>query len=99
MGVRGRDLVKLTGAKVAFVAECSAIDGTWGYRADNYDTSRKVAAKMADAIERADNDTVAGDCHLANGAIVQETGKRPVHPLQLLARAYGILEEDETWPA
>ncbi len=93
IGVRGRDLLKLTGAKVSFVAECSAIDGTWGYRAENYEISRKVAGKMADAIERAGNDTVAGDCHLANGSITQETGKRPQHPLQLLARAYGIAPE------
>ena len=93
IGVRGRDLLKLTGAKVSFVAECSAIDGTWGYRAENYEISRKVAGKMADAIERAGNDTVAGDCHLANGSITQETGKHPQHPLQLLARAYGIAPE------
>ena len=29
---------------------------------------------MADAIETAGNDAVAGDCHLANGGILQETG-------------------------
>ena len=48
---------------------------------------------MAQAIDKADADVVAGDCHLANGAIFQETGRRAVHPLQLLARAYGIPPE------
>ena len=48
---------------------------------------------MARAIEKAGNDTVAGDCALANTGIVQETGKQPVHPIQLFARAYGIPEE------
>ncbi len=94
IGLRSRDLLKLAGAKVTVVAECSAIDGTWGYRAEHYETSRKVAGKMAEAItkatEKAGNDVVAGDCHLANGGIVQETGTQPVHPLSLLARAYGI---------
>jgi hypothetical protein len=47
---------------------------------------------MSAAIEKAGNDVVAGDCSLANTSIVQETGKQPVHPIQLVARAYGIAE-------
>jgi Fe-S oxidoreductase len=93
IGLKSRDLLKLAGAKVSVVAECSAIDGTWGYRAENYDRSRQVARKMVAAIEKADNDVIAGDCNLANGGIFQETGKQPLHPLQLIARAYGIPEE------
>ncbi len=94
IGYRSRDLMQLAGTKVSVVAECSAIDGTWGYREQNYENSRKIAKKMADAIEAAGNDVVTGDCHLANGGILQETGRQPVHPLQLVARAYGIPEED-----
>ncbi|HEY5154544.1 MAG TPA: heterodisulfide reductase-related iron-sulfur binding cluster, partial [Acidimicrobiales bacterium] len=94
IGLRSRDLMKLTGTKITLVAECSAIDGTWGYREQNYEISRRVAKKMADAIDKAGNDVVAGDCNLANGGILQETGKQPVHPLQVVARAYGIPEED-----
>lgn len=93
IGLRSRDLMKLTGARITVVAECSAIDGTWGYREQNYDASRKVARKMAEAIDRAGGEQVAGDCHLANGGILQETGRQPVHPISLVARAYGI-EED-----
>jgi hypothetical protein len=36
---------------------------------------------------------VAGDCHLANTAINEQIGQEPIHPLQLIARAYGIGEE------
>jgi Fe-S oxidoreductase len=93
IGYKSRDLLKLTGTKVQVVAECSAIDGTWGYREQNYDISRQVARKMADAIDQAGNDVVAGDCHLANGGILQETGKQPVHPISLVARAYEIPED------
>ena len=93
IGYRSRDLLKLTGAEVTVVAECSGIDGSWGYREENYEISRKVAAKMGDAIRKADDDVVAGDCHLANGGIVQETGRHPVHPLQVLAEAYGLPSE------
>ena len=53
----------------------------------------EVAKKMAAGIEKAGNDVVAGDCTLANTSIVQETGKQPVHPIQLIARAYGISKE------
>jgi Fe-S oxidoreductase len=93
VGLKGRDLMKLTGARIKVVAECSGIDGTWGYREDNFETSRKVAKKMKTAIEKAGGDVVAGDCHLANGGIVQETGRSPQHPLSLVARAYGIPED------
>jgi Fe-S oxidoreductase len=93
IGLKSRDLLKLMGAKVTVVAECSGIDGTWGYRAEHYDASRKVARKMAAAIDKAGDDVVSGDCHLANGGIVQETGRLPVHPVSLLARAYAIPED------
>ncbi|MDH3755808.1 MAG: heterodisulfide reductase-related iron-sulfur binding cluster [Acidimicrobiia bacterium] len=93
IGLKSRDLLKLTGTKISLVAECSAIDGTWGLRAENLSLSRKVAKKMATAIDKADSEAVAGDCTLANGGIVLETGRTPQHPIQQVARAYGIAEE------
>jgi glycerol-3-phosphate dehydrogenase subunit C len=93
IGLKSRDLVKLTGAKIKVVAGCSGIDGTWGYRKDNYAMSRQVARKMANAIDKAGGDVVVGDCHLANGGIVEETGRTPQHPLSTIARAYGIPED------
>ena len=93
IGLKSRDLLKLAGMRCDLVQRCSGIDGTWGYRAENYELARKVAAKMAKEIEAAGNPVVCGDCHLANGAIEQETGTRPVHPIQLMARAYGIAED------
>jgi Fe-S oxidoreductase len=93
IGYRSRDLIKLTGADVTVVDRCSGIDGTWGLRAKNYEMAKKVAQPLKNAIEKAAPELVVGDCHLANGAIVEETGHRPVHPVQLIARAYGIAEE------
>ena len=90
IGLRSRDLMKLTGTKLTVVAECSGIDGTWGLRAENLELSRKAASKLAADIPRAGSEAVAGDCSLANGGIVRETGTQPVHPLSLVARAYGI---------
>ena len=93
IGLKSRDLMKLTGTEITVVAECSAIDGTWGLRAENIEISRRVAKKMAGDIAKANSEAVAGDCSLANGGIVLETGRRPQHPLSLVARAYGIPEE------
>ena len=91
-GLRSRDLLKKAGVKCTLVQRCSGIDGTWGYRSENYELARTVAAPLGREVEAAGNDVVCGDCHLANGSITQETGLRPVHPLQLLAQAYGIGE-------
>lgn len=93
VGLKSRDLMKLTGAKVKVVAECSGIDGMWGLRAKWFDASRKVAKKMATAMKKHDSDTLAGDCSLANGGITLETGQTPQHPISVVARAYGIEEE------
>src|SRR3546814_6434797 len=70
IGLKSRDLMKLTGAKITVVAECSGIDGTWGYRAKNYEVSRNVAKKMAAAIGKAAGHVVAGDCNFAHGGLV-----------------------------
>jgi len=43
------------------------------------------------------NEVVCGDCHLAR-SILQETGTKPVHPIQLMARAYGIAESRRERP-
>ncbi len=93
IGLKSRDLIKLTGTKPAVVAECSGIDGMWGMRETNVAIARKVAKKMATGIEKNDNETVVGDCSLANGSIRLETGAVPMHPVQFLARAYGIPDE------
>ena len=93
IGMKSRDLLKLTGSKIKMIQTCSGIDGMWGLRAENADLAIPMAKKLAQEIEAADGDEIAGDCHLANTAINEQTGKSPSHPLQLLARAYGIPEE------
>ena len=94
IGLKSRDLLKLTGAKITLIQECSGIDGTWGLRAENVELSVPHAKKLGAQVEQADCEVVAGDCHLANGAIAEQTGRVPHHPLQVMARAYGIPEED-----
>ncbi|MCZ7531325.1 MAG: heterodisulfide reductase-related iron-sulfur binding cluster [Acidimicrobiia bacterium] len=94
MGPRSKQLLELTGAEVEIVEKCSAIDGTWGLRAENVELARKVATPLMRRVEESDATVVAGDCHLANTAIDEATGRGPTHPIQLLARAYGIPDDD-----
>lgn len=93
VGYKSRDLLKLMGVKVNLVNKCSGIDGTWGYRKENYRLSKKVASGLVQAIEKSDGEMLSGDCHLANTAITEETGRGVLHPIQIVARAYGISEK------
>ncbi len=93
IGFKSRDLMKLTGTKVTLVQQCSGIDGMWGLRAENAGISLPISRRLGAEIERVNGEVVAGDCHLANTAIEEQTGRRPMHPLQVLARAYGIAPE------
>jgi glycerol-3-phosphate dehydrogenase subunit C len=93
IGLTSRDLMKLTGADVKLVQQCSGTDGMWGLRAGNDAISLPIAEKLGAQIAEAGGDVVAGDCHLANTAIVEQTGRTPQHPLQVMARAYGIAQE------
>jgi Fe-S oxidoreductase len=95
IGLKSRDLMKLTGAKIKLVQQCSGIDGMWGLRAENVHLSIPIAEKLGRMINDAQGDVVAGDCHLANTAINEQTGKQAFHPLQVVARAYGIKPEEK----
>jgi glycerol-3-phosphate dehydrogenase subunit C len=93
IGFTSRDLMKLTGAHVELVQQCSGIGAVWGWRAGNEEIALPIAKQLGEHIDQAGGDIVAGDCHLANTAIVEQTGRTPQHPLQVLARAYGIARE------
>jgi glycerol-3-phosphate dehydrogenase subunit C len=98
VGIRGRDLLKRTGAKIKFVSECSGIDGMWGLKERNYEMAKAVGADLSKAVEKHDSEVVVGDCALANGGITEDTGRLTQHPLEVLARAYGIAPESDAKP-
>jgi len=82
--------MKLTGAKIKLVQQCSGIDGMWGLRAENAELSMPIGKKLGEMVKDAAGEVVAGDCHLANTAITEQAGVEPLHPLQIVARAYGL---------
>jgi glycerol-3-phosphate dehydrogenase subunit C len=86
------DLLRLVGAEVTTVRQCSGVDGMWGLRSENEGTAIPIAERLANQVAVAGDAPVAGDCHLANTAIAEQTGASPSHPLSVIARAYGIPE-------
>jgi glycerol-3-phosphate dehydrogenase subunit C len=85
-----RILGLLPDTEVDIVEKCSAVDGTWGMKAQYYEMGRKYAQKLARGIENAEATTVVTDCPLSAKRIEQENNVVPLHPMEALAGAYGL---------
>ena len=90
IGFRSLQLLKGAGAEVEMLELCSGVDGTWGMKARWYDQSLAVAEKLMNGVRAAAADHVATDCPLAALRIHERTGRRAVHPIVLIRRAYGL---------
>ena len=89
-GFKGRDLLKdLPGTTVKVLDACSGHDGTYGIRLETYADSMKVGRKLLNRVKEAKG-TVVTECPLSGLQISHGTGREALHPLVLLARAYGI---------
>jgi Fe-S oxidoreductase len=90
IGFKSRDVMQLTGAAVRLIEKCSAVDGTWGMKAENRELSWKWAKPLLDALSAADADLIVTDCPLSALRILQGTGRRALHPVEVLHAAYGL---------
>jgi Fe-S oxidoreductase len=91
IGLKSRDLMKLIpGTTVEVIEKCSGHDGTFGVKKEYYDFSLKVGRKAFAAVENAEPDVAASDCPLSGMALTQSTGKKSVHPIQVVQKAYGL---------
>jgi glycerol-3-phosphate dehydrogenase subunit C len=85
-----RVLGALPDTEVEIVEQCSAVDGTWGMKAQHYEMGRRYAQKLVRGIEAHDPQVVVTDCALSARRILAENERRAVHPVEALADAYGI---------
>ncbi len=99
MGQKGAEMLRLIPqADVAVVERCSGHGGSWGFKKDNFETALKVGRPVARQVKEAGKTFVTSECPLAGAHIVQGVeklgeGAKPElvrHPVQLLARAYGL---------
>lgn len=84
-------LEAIDGCEVDVVERCAGIDGTWGLKAEYYDESIKVSAKMTERFQEHHDTQACSDCALAGLQIETVTDAAPVHPVEILARSYGLL--------
>ena len=85
------------------IERCSGHGGSWGIKRKNFEVALKVGKPVAKRVREAGRAYLVSECPLAGKHIVQgvekldedgETvsGGRSYHPVELMARAYGIAE-------
>jgi glycerol-3-phosphate dehydrogenase subunit C len=80
----------LPDTEVEIVEQCSAVDGTWGMKAQHYEMGKRYAQKLVRNLDQQGAQVVVTDCALSGQRILAETGRAPVHPIEALAEAYGV---------
>ncbi len=75
------------------IEQCSAFDGTWGMKKEYYQMSRDCAGKLCRQMADSKADRFVSDCMMAGLNVVEELGKAPVHPVEVLRDAYGLKDE------
>ncbi len=88
IGYRSRDMMRNISpeTEVELVAECCGHDGTWAMKREYFDYSLQYGRKAFDGLKG--EGTMVTDCPLAAIQFEQVTGTKPLHPLQVLERAY-----------
>ncbi len=86
-----RILRLLPDTEVRSVERCSAVDGTWGMKAEYYEEGVRYARRMAKDLAPEDDepDLIVTDCNLAGQRILAENKRPALHPIVALAQAYG----------
>ncbi len=69
---------------------CCGMAGTYGMKEKNYERSMTIAQPMIDAFKNADAEYVSTPCGTCSIQLQQGTGKEPVHPMVLVAKAMGL---------
>jgi glycerol-3-phosphate dehydrogenase subunit C len=100
MGQKAAEMLRLVpGTEVAVIERCSGHGGSWGVLSENFDTAIKVGRPVARQALRNAKPLLSSECPLAGMHILQgmelaaegaTLPDRSLHPIELMARAYGI---------
>jgi len=101
MGRKAQELLKLIPDTDATIIErCSGHGGTWGVTTEFFEVGMKVGAPVFRDAAKVDSSYIVSECPLARDQIIQGMerkdktlegpGKALRHPVQVLARAYGL---------
>jgi len=89
IGYKTRDVLSLLpNTEVTVVEACSGHDGTWAMKKENFQDSLKWGSRAFHAMAADNPDVTCSDCPLAAIQIEQGTGRRPLNPIEILAKSY-----------
>jgi glycerol-3-phosphate dehydrogenase subunit C len=101
MGQKAAEMLRLLPEPdVAVIERCSGHGGSWGVLKENFDTGIKVGRPVARQAAASAKAYLASECplaaaHIRQGiALGEDEAKAPAetfHPIELLARAYGLI--------
>ena len=75
---------------VDLAAGCCGMAGTFGMKTGTYDLSLQVGRPLFDRVAEVAPDVLASECSTCRMQLVHATGIDTVHPITLLAEAYGV---------
>ncbi len=92
-GYPSRDLMRLTGAQMEVIQQPSGVGGIWSLRTRD-DADESVTRALTERIAAGNGTVVASDSYLVGLAVTERSEDvKVLHPLQVIARAYGIPDE------
>jgi glycerol-3-phosphate dehydrogenase subunit C len=102
MGQKAAEMLRLLpDHDLAVIERCSGHGGAWGVLKGNFETAIKVGKPVARQTKTAGKAFLSSECPLAADHIVQGVERlndgndpkpaAPLHPIQLFAKAYGLL--------
>ncbi|TWU08345.1 anaerobic glycerol-3-phosphate dehydrogenase subunit C [Stieleria varia] len=75
---------------------CTGMAGTWGLQRKNYRNSLRIGWPMISAVRNSPVQTACTECSACKMQIEHGSGRDTLHPLKLLAYAYGRFPKIET---
>jgi glycerol-3-phosphate dehydrogenase subunit C len=97
MGPKAAEMLKLIPeTPVDVIERCSGHGGTFGVVKPTHDVGVKVGRPVFRAANTQARGHIVSDCPLAALHIFHHTetpARKPEHPIQIMARAYGLMEE------
>jgi len=93
IGMKTRDVLSLIpDTEVLPIERCSGHDGTYTFKSEFHDTAMKICKPVVNKVKQNEADFYTSDCAMAAHHIEAglADGSKPVHPVSLLRKAYGI---------
>ncbi|MHB1664381.1 MAG: heterodisulfide reductase-related iron-sulfur binding cluster [bacterium] len=89
VGYKALSLLKLIPqTEITVIEKCSGHDGTFGVKKKTFDYAVNVGKSLFEDINSTDADYYVSDCPLASDQIEMGTGKKVMHPLEILYKSY-----------